>query len=91
MTLATYRLTPSRCPWCGYEVDAATETFDDKHHHPKAGDVTICIECGEWAVFKKPLLMLRKPTDKEFAYIAADFGCRKLRWAWMEMQKEIKP
>jgi hypothetical protein len=86
MTLATYRLAPSRCAWCGHDVDAATNATG--RGKPKAGNITLCIKCGEWNVFTKPLLSLRKPTDKEFEEIAADFDCRKMRWVWVQMMQQ---
>jgi len=81
-------MAPSRCVWCGYAVDSATNITGGTK--PKKGDMTLCLKCGEWNVFAGPLPVLRKPTDKEFMDIAAHPGCRKLRWAWLELQKQLE-
>lgn len=50
------------CHGCGYKPDRATDAFGDAV--PKAGDVSICLSCGELAVFTKDLT-LRPPTEEE--------------------------
>ena len=34
----------SRCPECGHKLDAATDINENKA--PKAGDISLCINCG---------------------------------------------
>lgn len=38
------------CPACNYECNAATDTAD-VHQTPNPGDLSICLNCGEWLEF----------------------------------------
>lgn len=87
MTLNAHRTAPSCCAWCGYKVDSATNITSGSK--PRKGDMTLCLKCGEWNVFAAQWA-LRKPTAKEFMSIGANPGCRKLRWAWVELQKQLQ-
>ena len=42
------------CPVCSYEADCATD-IDGSDARPKAGDLTICIQCGEILEYLKDL------------------------------------
>ena len=43
------RLTPSACPACGFEADAASQAVQDDEPGtavPKPGDLSLCVHCG---------------------------------------------
>lgn len=84
-----YRLgVEHKCPWCGHVMDSATDTTPDKRRRPRVDDQTICIECGEWAIFTKPMPSLRKPTEDEFIEIGQSKECAHMRWAWVQMDAD---
>lgn len=75
--------TPTTCAWCGHVNSHATAVNgEDK---PEPGNLSLCIECGEWSVFTETAL--RKPTDDEFVEIAADPDARRARAAWAQMDQ----
>ena len=37
-------LPTSFCPWCGYQVDAAT-CATDQNAKPRPGDLSMCLKC----------------------------------------------
>jgi len=61
------KIPKSTCPKCGYLLDTSTSVFDDCTV-PKAGDVSLCLACGEISVFNKDLT-LRVPTKTESEHI----------------------
>ena len=73
------RTAASACPWCGTVHDAVTGMGSTPK--PKPGDLSICIECGEWAVYETAE-MRRKPTVEERFWIAANVDCRRVEIAW---------
>lgn len=73
------------CPWCGKRNNRVTAV--EHKAKPKSGDLTICIDCGEWAVFGFVPGGLRKPTDAEFVEIGTDDTCQKVRRAWVAMKE----
>ena len=76
----------TRCPWCGYQADRASNADQKEKDKPNDGDPSICIDCGEWGIFDHEAKNgLRKPTGQEFMEISMDETCRKLRWAWVEI------
>jgi len=70
----------NHCPHCDHATDRVTAV--DAGRGPEGGDLSICVACGEWAVFADDL-MLRKPTDDEFIEIGQDATCRRARAAWV--------
>lgn len=63
-------LTPeSKCLDCGYKFDAATSAYGDRK--PKAGDITMCINCGHLMAFREDF-GVRPLTDAEIIDIAGD-------------------
>lgn len=52
----------SRCPQCGYRMEAAT-SFAGRT--PEPGNTSICIDCGAALVFTEAM-GLRQMTDAEF-------------------------
>jgi hypothetical protein len=48
------RIPSGQCPVCGYETDAATNPLEDSKR-PVAGDISICMKCGEIQIFNEDL------------------------------------
>jgi hypothetical protein len=61
----------SRCPYCAYELDAASTVPGVPDASPNSGDVTICIACAGVMIFQQDL-SVRKPTEVELAVVLAD-------------------
>jgi hypothetical protein len=73
------------CPSCGYGFDVSS-AIDGSGVAPTEGDVTICIQCAEIAVFTEEGRGLRVPTVTERAealtnpeVIMAMFAVRMVR------------
>jgi hypothetical protein len=73
------------CPFCGAVHDGASNV--SSNDAPSDGDVTLCIDCGEWGIFAPVVGMLRKPTDAEYEFLGTDKDARKVREAWVLLQK----
>jgi hypothetical protein len=58
--------TTGKCLACGYKHDAATEIIHDHGVKPRAGDISVCLNCGALAIFNADLT-LRLPTTEEKA------------------------
>lgn len=82
-----HKLPKSACPFCAHELDTAA-AIDDRHT-PAPGDLTLCINCGEWLVFGEGM-SLQKPTDEEYVEIAANPGTDLVRRAWLSVHKPQK-
>jgi hypothetical protein len=52
----------SRCPVCGYAMDAATCAFEKKPK-PKTGDFGVCMKCGEILVFSQTMTLREAKLD----------------------------
>ena len=78
----------TKCPWCGYRHEVASAVGGDGPRKPDAGSISICIACGEVAVFELDFLglRLREPTDEERASIEEDDTVRQVREAWRVVQ-----
>lgn len=80
----------SVCPFCQYGFDLASSVKGGQKA-PSDGDLTICIRCGEFAVFdKKEPGGLRKPTDAEYVTIGHDTFCQRMRAAWVKSKPKIE-
>lgn len=80
----------SVCPFCQYGFDLASSVKGGQKA-PGDGDLTICIRCGEFAVFEsKAPGGLRKPTDTEYVTIGQDDFCQKMRAAWTRAGPQIQ-
>lgn len=77
------------CPHCKYVMDHVSSTPFNPRAKPKVGDITMCIRCGEWAVFKEDL-QLREPTDDEHIAFNKDARLMQARWAWNKMMEDLK-
>lgn len=72
-----------RCPFCTHAFEAATGVTGEAA--PDNGDFTICIACGEWAVFDATAPgKLRKPSDGEYTKIAADPVMSRMHGIWKD-------
>lgn len=50
------RITENDCPFCGCKSDAATN-MNDETLVPKSGDLSICINCGEFLQYGDNLVL----------------------------------
>lgn len=79
---------PTLCPFCKTALDAATyvaTTNDGSEvvdHAPGIGDVTLCLSCGEFAIFDGEPLQLRVPKPDEYMEIGTDPELRRVRETW---------
>jgi len=79
----------TKCPFCGANHDRATGVSDA--NAPNDGDITLCVNCGEWAFFEGATAGgLRKPTDAEYELIAGEPLLRKTREVWAGMVEQVK-
>ncbi|RBB38887.1 hypothetical protein DPV79_16025 [Burkholderia reimsis] len=72
------------CPFCGKRNDDHTGVRG--HIVPEDGDVSICIGCGQLAVFDHDAL--RAPTDDESDEFARDAGIQKYLAVWREVVRK---
>lgn len=79
---------PTLCPWCGYRHSHQAR-FNDPGE-PQTGDLTLCISCGEFAIFAPVPGGLRKPTDDEFLEFGTDREVQRVRQAWVAMNEARK-
>jgi len=78
------------CPNCGAQHDVAgTINSDDR---PSDGDVSLCVQCGEPAIFDFSLPgNMRKPTIEELEHIAADPDIERMKRAWRNAKALEEP
>ena len=62
-------VVPASCPYCGEELNAATDTDGDAR--PSEGDVSLCAYCAGLLVFDAEG-KLRLPTDAELVELRRD-------------------
>ena len=73
------RTPESRCPQCNYKTGAATQVHGEEGS-PEAGSISVCLNCGQLAVFNADLT-LRRMTREEIADTMKDQG------AWQTITK----
>lgn len=56
------RFRPTRCPHCGYMVDAAS-VVEGNTPKPRKGDMAVCFDCGEVAQFDRKLRLVKIPAS----------------------------
>lgn len=81
----TTRLTLA-CPHCGKVNDRHTDMRGSAI--PKDGDIAICIDCGELAVFNVTEGCLRLPTPDEQRQCDGDIELAMYRAAWRAMKEQ---
>jgi hypothetical protein len=74
---------PHTCPHCGAEHDACDSLTSDKHA-PVDGDLSLCVDCGAFSVFRVDGLLcyLAKPTDDELRELSNNPDCQRAFTAW---------
>lgn len=55
----TTRASPQPCPWCGKELDA----FSGEGRGPRAGDMSVCIDCAQPVIIGENLTLRRMTKD----------------------------
>lgn len=84
--MAEYRVKSTNCPRCKIPIDAATTVAGDDQN-PKAGDYTICVECGGWLRFTDDLdvrsvtadEITRMPRSLMLAFARTSLACKIAR------------
>ena len=76
--MKTFRVPMSLCLHCGYSSDTTTDITD--HAAPKAGDLTICLNCGGLLRFE-PDLMRSVASDEALAEVEPG-AAAVVRRAW---------
>jgi hypothetical protein len=51
------------CPYCSHSVDSAINEFDETVL-PVAGDITLCIKCGEVSEFDADMTLIKFNVSK---------------------------
>ena len=64
----TTRLAPKLCPYCEYNLDAATASPRNPHAVPMPGDVTVCARCANVLIFDDSVRP-RRPTVPELTEV----------------------
>jgi len=81
------RVLTAICPYCFHEHNrtSAVAMPGEYKDEPRmrAGDTTLCINCGEFAIMGKDD-MLRAPTKREAKGIAGNYKCNMVRLAWLD-------
>ncbi|MGO8241284.1 hypothetical protein ELH77_19165 [Rhizobium ruizarguesonis] len=75
------------CPFCGTAHELASSVVEpgEEPALPGDGHVTLCVRCGEWAIYASDAPGgLRKPNDEEYSMLADDPRVRAIRKAWAE-------
>ncbi len=60
----THRTENSKCPQCGYTLDAHDCTDPVESRAPKKDDISICIKCASYNMFNEDLT-LRVMTEED--------------------------
>lgn len=75
--------TADPCPWCGEMQSEVSSVKPGKENRaPKPRDISLCLNCGEWSVFKKDLTR-RKPTKREEGMIKRTEAAQVAEQAWL--------
>lgn len=77
------------CPFCGQQNEMASGVAGAKGKRPGNGSVSLCMRCGELAVFDDTAPTgVRKPTDDEYTELGNDLTIRRLRQAWVHTKAD---
>jgi hypothetical protein len=70
------------CPFCAAQCDTAAEVVEEDVG-PTDGDVSLCIYCGQFSMFKRDAPGgLRVPTRREAREITRNTVLQRLHAAW---------
>jgi hypothetical protein len=86
MKLQETQVLETTCPHCGLNHNRITGM---EAPLPDPGDVTLCMQCGEWSVYGNEK-SLEKPSDEMLAEIAENKTAQRVRAAWVLMQKNMR-
>lgn len=75
--LMQFRPCPHCCAALASNVDLSVQP------PPKPGDITLCFNCGGWAVLTDQ--GLRLPTPDDYQVIAEERGCQRLLRTWRSL------
>ena len=75
------------CPYCGHQTDLTTPV-SDSWSIPSEGDVSMCIHCGEFAVFTERAEELRLPTPSEASEMLLHPDAARAREAWRWLMRQ---
>lgn len=64
----THRTEKSKCPQCGYTLDAHDSMDPVDQRSPEKDDISICIKCASWNMFNEDL-SLRTMTEEDINHI----------------------
>ena len=96
--METVDMNQDACAKCGYLMDAATGVADAAGLSPEAGNLSVCLRCGNVSVFydaAKGGLLRRPPTPEEQESIDADPVVTQLadrmarQWAAMDIPSDL--
>ena len=79
------------CLACGYVFDAASGIGETPPTRPTAGSISLCIRCGDLAVFLDGPPWLRPPTDEERRRCDADPDMARIRGLLRQFIAERSP
>lgn len=71
------------CPHCGAVHECHSDPLN-KDAVPKDGDISVCIDCGEFSIFDLRERCLRLPTDEEMHDLDTNIDVALFRAAWRE-------
>lgn len=77
------RGTVIACPHCGKEHDCRSP-IDEVEMEPEDGDISFCIDCGNFGAFKGTKLV--KPNKEQQEFVEADPDCVKMVKVWQQLK-----
>lgn len=54
------KMGKDNCPACNYLCDSAS-VANGKHQVPLPGDLSVCLNCGEWLEFSSDMALIKMP------------------------------
>jgi len=78
-------IAKSACPFCGTVQNQALTADGSGEHVPENGDVSLCIDCGEWVQFEDGKLTI--PSDEAYDFIASSEHCHRARYIWLRLKE----
>lgn len=83
------------CPYCGTKHNGSTPVGTDprsRNAKPRAGSVSMCIQCGGFSVYADDFvgLRLRPPTEEEVEAMEAEPVIQKMHEAYEETVAKVR-
>lgn len=82
------RIMKTCCPFCGALHDRASNFAPGQVRAPTDGDLTLCIDCGEWCEFEGEHLVI--PSDDAYQFIGRSIDCTAARMAWLKVKERSR-